>query len=216
METIKKWANSPFVIGTLIVICLITALISTGLLCDLNKSEWAYWVQALGSIGAIFGAYFLGERQSTKAAEAAINLRDKDRSTKLDSIFAICTAALNRAELVERIFCRTETERDRRFFDYDHSLLTGVAAALDAIPLHEIGQADAVIATLELKDQVRFLIPCIDAFDQPTEADDIDVAIARKVLRGQYLSSCRANVYNHVLIIRDRHETIRKNFYPEP
>ncbi|WP_092756716.1 hypothetical protein [Rhodoferax sp. OV413] len=39
------------------------ALVLCGSLADLNKSEWASWVQAVGSIGAIVGAVFVTRMQ---------------------------------------------------------------------------------------------------------------------------------------------------------
>lgn len=175
----------------------------------------AYWVQAIGSITAIFGAYLLGERQSKKAIQAALDLRNHEQRSRLASIFAICNVALDRTELVYRIFCQTEKEREQRFFKYDHSLLRGVVTAIDAIPFHEIGNASAVIAILELRDQLQFLMPCIDAFEKLGGISDIESLTHRAMAQDQHIQNCRANTYNHVLGVRERHEILKSIFIQE-
>jgi len=53
MKNLKKWANSPFVIMPLLVLFSVFDLILLGKSFQLSKSDWAGWVQAVGSIGAI-------------------------------------------------------------------------------------------------------------------------------------------------------------------
>lgn len=79
-----------------------SALIVTGLDVGLNKSEWAYWVQAIGSIAAILGAFAVArwqakssERKSEAdraASSAALghiaHVLAADASACLDSIVA--------------------------------------------------------------------------------------------------------------------------------
>ena len=52
---------------------IITALIASGFLVDLNKSEWAAWVQAVGAILAIFGSVWLASR-ATRSMERDRNI----------------------------------------------------------------------------------------------------------------------------------------------
>jgi len=73
METFKKWAKSPFGIGTAIAIAGIATFIFIGRWFNLNKSEWAYWVQALGSIGAIIGTWYATKTQVEHAAASRMN-----------------------------------------------------------------------------------------------------------------------------------------------
>lgn len=53
----------------LLTVNAIAALLGTGLAAGLSKSDWASWVQAVGSIGAIIGAVWVGYRQSKQQRE---------------------------------------------------------------------------------------------------------------------------------------------------
>jgi hypothetical protein len=73
-----------------------STLIMIGSYYDLNKSEWAAWVQAIGSIAAILGAFWISHRQVV-AASRDVHSR---RVALLDSA-AISVASA--AKLVEKL-----------------------------------------------------------------------------------------------------------------
>ncbi|MGK5050753.1 hypothetical protein [Janthinobacterium sp. RB2P8] len=128
----------------------------------------AYWVQALGSIAAILGAFFLGERQAQKAAENSLHLIETEERKRLASIFAICTAAKTRVDNIRSIFCAKDYLDNvgiRRYANYDHSITKSIINVLGAIPVHEIGSASAAEAILDIRDQLIFTMKSIDALD---------------------------------------------------
>lgn len=154
-------------------LCLIPfvllGMIYTGFLVDLNKSDWAYWVQAIGSFGAILGAYFLGDRQAKTAWHSALAIEDRREQKRLASIFAICTAVKERTDVFRSIFCDPSYYKEgsiRRYTEYDHSVIISLINALNAIPIHEIGNAKAACALLDTRDQLSFTMNSIDALDQ--------------------------------------------------
>lgn len=58
-----------------------------------NSGEIASWVQALGSIGAIIGAFKVGQRQANAAFEQAIRLRELEARDRAAMVAAIVDAA---------------------------------------------------------------------------------------------------------------------------
>jgi hypothetical protein len=74
MTTIIKWLNSPYVTGVLLVLGACTDLILIGRACDLGKSDWAAWVQAVGSVAAILVAVWIANRDNRKRNHDAYTL----------------------------------------------------------------------------------------------------------------------------------------------
>lgn len=174
---------------------------------NLTAETWASWVQAVGSIVAIAGAYFIGERQAKSARRAAAEMQDRERSGKLASIFAICTAAHERAKFVYKVFCEVPADSITRSFDYDHSLVRSVIKALEAIPVHEIGNANAVIALLDIRDQLEFMIKAIDTPVDPSDMDYEDNADLKKQRREIWSH----NIAIHVKVIDYAYQIIKKS-----
>jgi hypothetical protein len=79
-------------------VCAVFAtLVSVGVASDLDKSEWAAWVQAFGSVGAIFGSYLIGRWQSEREDDHAQRMallakREKWAAVKavLDDLYHQC------------------------------------------------------------------------------------------------------------------------------
>jgi hypothetical protein len=104
MTTIIKWLNNPYVLGLLIVAGATVDLILWGFDADLNKSEWASWVQAVGSIAAIFGAFAIAASQDKKTRDAEIRQRVDGqllaRALAVRNMVQVITYALENANVV--------------------------------------------------------------------------------------------------------------------
>lgn len=79
------------------VSAVFATLVAIGLASDLDKSEWAAWVQAFGSVGAIVGSYLIGRWQSEREDDHAQHMalqakREKWAAVKavLDDIYHQC------------------------------------------------------------------------------------------------------------------------------
>lgn len=71
MTTILKWLNSPPVLAILVGVGVLLDVVLLGRAYDLTRSDWAGWVQAIGSIGAIIGAVWVANRtQNTQQRNA--------------------------------------------------------------------------------------------------------------------------------------------------
>lgn len=134
-----------------------------------NSPLWsengAAWVQAIGSVIAIFAAFFLGERQAAKARKDALDLVRIELQHKRRAIFELCRAAKLRSDLVRSVFV-TEYDSAARYNRYHHDLIRGIVAGFESAPTYEIGSGAAVNAFVEIKIQCGLLIQSIDALDE--------------------------------------------------
>lgn len=79
------------------VSAVFATLVAIGVVSDLDKSEWAAWVQAFGSVGAIVGSYLIGRWQNEREDDHAQRMallakREKWAAVKavLDDIYHQC------------------------------------------------------------------------------------------------------------------------------
>ncbi|WP_354677480.1 hypothetical protein [Cupriavidus plantarum] len=110
-----------------------------------NSGEWASWVQAVGSIGAIAGAVWVASSQSVNA-----------RREKQAAIFAVAHAAVEEARKI-RNYLIAEDPEDQLRVNYHKSILESYFGALSNCPVHELHSPVAVTALLMLRDQFLFL-----------------------------------------------------------
>jgi len=186
---------------TFFALCITTigrwVLLKVVCLAGWGTPDWAAWVQAVGSIAAIFGAYHIGDRQSKRT-----------KLERLAAVTAICAAAINRVELVARIFTTTEDEYRKRYFEFDVTQIDGVIGAMKSIPYHELGNPEAVVAILELHDQLVFMKQTIEQADEPIDfygttdvKQKLQMTLAREGMR-------KNNILNHVLAARKRYNQL--------
>lgn len=83
--------------GTLITVLLtgvtlgaIAGIVLLSLLYPVFQSDkWAAWVQAVGSIGAIMGSYFIGSHLSGKSHELEVLLREDEAKKRLEGYYLV-------------------------------------------------------------------------------------------------------------------------------
>jgi len=119
------------------------------------SSDIAAWIQALGSIGAIIGAFLLGERQAIQAREEANEGRALDEKSKQEAQLAVIT-------LLYRFGKRFDYAREQGLYflrmDWETTLKNNVRAALhafDAMPLHDMKSSARVLAASQLRSAVQ-------------------------------------------------------------
>lgn len=111
-------------------------------LSSLSSSEWASWVQAIGSITAIFGALGIAIWQSNRQHEVSLHvLREDKRLARVESakaLHSLSTGALRLLEHTINSFPDRDSVHDaaegRRHFDFGE--LRVVEGAIQAIALH--------------------------------------------------------------------------------
>jgi hypothetical protein len=134
-----------------------------GLFLGLASSEWAAWVQALGTIGAVCGAFAVHVLRSNAS-----------RKEQLKSIVAVVRATDEFAETIYTAFrgpggLALETALIEA---HDKIIIAAFVRALNELPLQIVGSAEGVIALLSLRIQVEILGKEIVAFRANAPAAD--------------------------------------------
>jgi hypothetical protein len=123
----------------------------------------AAWFQAVGSIAAIAGAFYISERQTKAALRSLVAAQSAQEKARQRSILAIAEAADEHARRIGDAFSKDDIYVALAFV-YDKTIIDGVVGALSNAPVHEVGSRDAVMALLSLRDQFVFLGIAVETF----------------------------------------------------
>ncbi len=142
-----------------LALSLVIGLIGAGMNFDLNKSEWASWVQAVGSIVAILASMEIFRRQSASQAHQVEVQRIQSRMEKQITAYAVCISA---NEMIEEL-CgaygfggTTHSGGIANYFSavYSPGAFDQMFAALQAIPLHELGSYQLTCGVLDIQNAI--------------------------------------------------------------
>jgi len=144
------------VLAAVIIFNCVSHLMESNGKALLGAGEWASWVQAIGSIGAIIAAAFIATWQAKKTTELQLAIRRDDRlvvmlavltlAREYDSLLAKTAASLLQASATSR---PPDDMRPRELFSH-------VEEALRAIPLHQLPNPAAVPAMSALRSSVAW------------------------------------------------------------
>ncbi|WP_085590833.1 hypothetical protein [Pseudomonas sp. B14(2017)] len=138
---LKPWLSVQNICLAL-AICFVTVLLIRTY--DLNKSELASWVQAFGSIGAIWGALAVSRRQITMQANA-----DAKRAELRDGAYLAVmeSACKNVRKLSEFVDGGPTLNAFLLMWDYHvGGLFESNMEILKGIPAHELGSYELVVS----------------------------------------------------------------------
>lgn len=169
------------------------AIATTGMYFDLNKSEWASWVQALGSIAAIVGAYLIADFQHRRQVEAERRNKLENEKRKLEIASAFLNEIVLAAVVIKHEVSGPHAGANSR------ATITYLASQIDALqqlPMMEIPDAQLVSKIVSLvkvaKEFDMFMQPYIGNHALPNLEDDRRDRIAKEVERLS-ATSCEAN-----------------------
>lgn len=144
------WRLSKRTAMSALTLVLVGCLIRWGIREDLKAADWASWVQAFGSIGAIVGAWIIGRAQSKSALEHALQLRDREHVERVRALFPIAARAFELVQDLEREPCDSYYQ-----ITYSESSFRTCLKALAAIPLHELGSYALVQGYMEMQQALE-------------------------------------------------------------
>lgn len=124
----------------------------------------AAWIQALGSILAVLGVYWLGGQQSRAALRNSMRMHDVECERRTYAIVAIMAAANVYIDGLPSVVQNTES--DKRLFGlrYSDQAISGFIDALSQIPIYEVGSAEAVTDLLYFRKEVVSLREIVFGF----------------------------------------------------
>lgn len=158
-EAAPKWLWL-YVCGVIAVGCITVAQN----VLDLNKQDWAAWVQAVGAIGAIIGAFEVGRRQVVADRMQAIDMDRLERQRKMGAVLAVVNHAVSQAKAAVDGFQLIPTDVLREVLRSDLYGLEVASNALFAIPLHEVGSAEAVVQFAQLQVTLKEMSRKVEQF----------------------------------------------------
>lgn len=177
--------------------------------CAFFASEGApAWVQAGGSVAALFIAIWISRSSISHTASA-----------KRKTIFAIVEAAHTRAYNIRKAI--DTGDNSQIYAVYDKTVIEGVVKALQGVPMHELGSSKAVLAMLSLTDQMVFLGSTVETllqnqYHNPTirkilESFDEKDHKGRLELAATAFSNLQDNVRRHLNIIDKDYESLKES-----
>lgn len=177
---------------------------------DAEGQTWAAWAQALGTVVAIAGAFFVGMHQ------AKMTLLATEVSTKMalrgkrNSVIAVVDAACKRVDDLCLVIRPTDEGRAKLWMVYHPSIFESMVNALSSAPVYELESAPAVEALLRFRDQYVFFSDSVGRFSKGPHEDayfmsaipqyDLTKATDRKAvdeLRRQWLDIAVGNIHIH-------------------
>lgn len=138
------------------------ALAVTTFICTLIVIRWTIdfvswasldsgWAQAIGSIAAIIGSYFLGERQAMAALTAVAEADRIAVRRKNDAILALIDAAVNAMLRAQLSFSKKGFSVIGLHVNYDAKIMEGLVNALSTVPAYELGTFNSVAGFARLQ-----------------------------------------------------------------
>lgn len=133
-------------------ILLLLAVFFVIALFKLTSSELASWVQAVGSIAAILGAFSISNSQNVKEKKRVA----LESVSKLDGMFAVVKSAVDHSSSFVEFVGKTpnifvyKTSWDTVYSE----ALSGSVESLKAIPAHELGSYELVVQFMMIRGAV--------------------------------------------------------------
>ncbi|MCA8339477.1 hypothetical protein [Burkholderia multivorans] len=158
-----------------------------------NASNVAAWVQALGSIGAIVGAFMVGSRQIESDRRQTLENEARERARKSDAIMAVVTHAMGQASSTAESFRRMPTPVLKAALDQPIYSLAEAADALLNVPLHEVGSSEAVTQFASLQVVLKQMSAAVREF----KAMDLNAATLSHIGHIERLTASTAMAQFH-------------------
>lgn len=129
---------------------------------DKMGGSLADWAQVVGTIGAIFGAFKLGERQHK-------NDRERDRLTKIETELALKAVV----DLASTIGCEVVNATQLTHEDFLHRWRRALRsdsevaiAAFDQMPLHQLGSQERIAHAFRIRNCVAHLMRTLNEIEE--------------------------------------------------
>ncbi|MEM5312334.1 hypothetical protein [Paraburkholderia sp. JHI869] len=165
MKLFRIIAEGSFVIAATFLVTLVVAVMTIHA-WGWNSGNVAAWVQAVGAIAAIIGAYFIGERQgktalaaTQKAHELAEETRQKvevlvERERR-QGMFAVIRAAHNHTLQIKDAL--DDKWNIKMYEIYHPSIIDSMIELMSKLPIHTLGSERAIAAFVIYSGQFTFL-----------------------------------------------------------
>jgi hypothetical protein len=161
-----KWfrvaVEGSFVITASFLVVLATATLTIKV-WGWNSGIVANWVQAVGSILAIGGAYFVGERQARATLLATQEAHRLGEHARREGMFSVIKAAHSRAKQIEAAL-DDDNPPLKMIEVYHPSLVDSLIDLMAKLPISELGSDLAINSFIKFSGQFVFLSRNLDLY----------------------------------------------------
>ena len=178
-ELFKPWCSVQNVALALSVLFLMALAIAH---FNLNSSEMASWVQAIGSIAAIWGAFTVGNNQVKRQEEQRL-LVSKQKSK---AFFAVVKHAVDHAKGLQDALGKDDGP-DVIKIGWKHGyseIFNASVKSLTLIPAHELGEYELVIAHNHILAAMINISQKIEAYVSAENVSDVETQAFSLILAG--------------------------------
>ncbi|AOK00380.1 hypothetical protein [Burkholderia vietnamiensis] len=156
MKRIWQWIEVIFAVVALGIV--VTFLVYA---FKLHSDGAAAWVQAIGSIAAIFGAFQVGQRQADAARKQALEMDEALHRRKLEAVGAIVQGAWNDIFATSQLLTKMPPEVFLMSLKLPFYSLSESLVALAGVPLYELGSYKAVMSITGLIANLKQVDACV-------------------------------------------------------
>jgi hypothetical protein len=177
---------------------------------EMGAAEWASWVQAIGSIGAIIGAYYFGERQAQAAVRSAFEIDALSEVKRQKSYFEIVAAACDYANRISKHFSSDWVNKIGITLEYDEQIAASLIDAISAVPIHDLGTDERVRAWIDTKIALVYFQNAMVAYmaeindDDGRGEEDPPGHRSRVIQCGQHVKTCYGRLGPLILVQNKR------------
>lgn len=136
----------------------------TGAYAPVSSADAAAWIQAVGSIAAIIGSFWLGRRQAEEARRLAVTMAVSAKIERERAYYKIVDLLYYALENIGVEMKKSDYEQAFQSIWEHHarSRCGGLTAAFDALPLHELGSSSRILYASELRSTANGIIKLAD------------------------------------------------------
>ena len=128
-----------------------------------QSSAMASWVQAIGSIAAIIGAVWIGERQAKRAREHALETNTAERRRRCEAYAAVASHAVTQLTSVKPFVAKNRVLTTLLFqVNFNKRNSQDTLEAMRLVPLHELGSREAVDGFLQVRQALAWALENVD------------------------------------------------------
>lgn len=171
-----------------------------------SSSDWASWIQAFGSIGAILGAAYVVWYQTRDARDQADKAKTLEERKTAEGLFAVCELADEQARAAAAAFQGEVVNELELALSYSERFFNETFHALDSIQLAQFGFPEGVPVFIRLKLAYGALGRAISnsRFGNGAETQT-DAALCLDIQQSQRLVAQHVDTLRAILLGRSHH-----------
>ncbi|WP_124920697.1 hypothetical protein [Burkholderia sp. Bp9099] len=164
----KNWKTVLSILIGIVAVILVSVSGATSVgTRPYDPSLMASWMQAIGSVAAIIGAYWVAERQGRAGRLLAMEMDKIAQRRQYEAYRAIVENGSKRACDLKELAVGAKADVFAIYWQNTERVYGDAISALTEIPLHSLGSYKAVNAVVGMKDALIALREVVRGFVEP-------------------------------------------------